>query len=271
VKLGLRWALAGPVRTYVRRFPVQRGKGLLIRRILIPILPSARVVFVARLPGEGVVHLHPRETLGFATLMYGGFETAEISSAIELAAPGTTAFDVGANVGLYAVALGRAVGPGGLVVAVEPDSTNVRRLRANVALNALDNVRVVEAAAGADDGVVELHVADDPAYNSVMGIESGHAVVATRVVKSVRLDRVWEDMGRPAVSFVKIDVEGAELSVIRGARAMISSMHPPLLVEANDDARLTLLRSELEPLGYRHAAMPGFLPWNHLFVVGSSS
>jgi methyltransferase FkbM-like protein len=87
----------------------------------------------------------------------------------------------------------------------------------------------------------------------------------------VRIDRVWDDIGRPAVSIVKIDVEGAEASVIRGARAMITATHPTLLVEANDEARLASLRTELEPLGYRRSARPGFHPWNHLFVPADSS
>jgi FkbM family methyltransferase len=250
----------------VRRFPIQRGKGLLIRRILMPILPPDPAVFVAQVPGGGLVHLHPRETLGFATLVYGGFETAEIACAIELAAPGSTAFDIGANIGLYSVALGRVIGPDGLVVAVEPDTTNLSRLRDNLRLNSVANVRVVEAVAGERDEVVQLHVADDRAYNSLFGVEGGHVVVDTMAVESVRLDRVWDDLGRPAVSFIKVDVEGAEASVLRGARAMISLTRPSLLVEAIDEARLALLRSELEPLGYRRSVRPAFRPWNHLFL-----
>jgi len=266
VTFGRLWAIAGPIRRYVRGFPIHRGKGLLIRRILLPILPPDPAVFVARLPGGGIVHLHPRETLGFATLVYGGFEPAEISGAIELATPGTTAFDIGANVGIYSVAMGRAVGRDGMVVAVEPDTTNVSRLRDNLALNGLTNAEIVEAVAGEHDGIVDLQVADDPAYHSVVEIERGHAAVGTMAVRSVPLDRVWEALGRPTVSFVKIDVEGAEPSVLRGAREMLRFEHPALLIEAKDEARLALLRSELEPLGYRRMARPGFLPWNHLFL-----
>ena len=262
---GLLWAIAGPIRGYVRHFPVQRGKGVLMRRILLPILPPEPAVFAAQLPGGGLVHLHPRETIGFATLLYGGFETPEISCAIELAVPGQTTFDVGANVGIYSVALGLRVGRDGLVVAVEPDGANVRRLRENLTMNSIANARVVEAVAGDVDEVVELHLADDSAYNSVMRIEGRHVETGTAAVQSVRLDRVWEDLGRPAVSFVKIDVEGAEVSVLRGARAMITSTRPSLLVEANDESSLALLRAELEPLGYRRIARPEFQPWNHLF------
>jgi FkbM family methyltransferase len=271
VTFGRLWTIAGPIRSYIRRFPIHRGKGLLIRRILMPILPPNPAIFVARLPGGGLVRLHPRETLGFATLVYGGFEREEISCAIELAAPGVATFDVGANIGMFSVALGRAVGRDGLVVAVEPDATNVRRLRDNLTFNSIANVRVVEAVAGERDEVVELHLADDRAYNSVMTIEEGRAVVGTTSVRSVRLDRIWEELGRPAVSFVKIDVEGAEASVLRGGRAMISATHPSLIVEAVDEARLALLLSELEPLGYRRSARRGFQPWNHLFVQADAS
>jgi FkbM family methyltransferase len=271
VTFGRLWAIAGLIRWYVRRFPIQRGKGLLIRRILLPILPPDPAVFVAHLPGGGLIHLRPRETLGFATLVYGGFETAEIACAIELATPGIAAFDIGANIGLYSVALGRVVGPDGLVIAVEPDRTNVSRLRDNLTLNSIANVRVVEAVAGERNEVVQLQLADDRAYNSVVGIEGGHVVVETTSVQSVLLDRVWDDLGRPAVSFMKIDVEGAEASVLRGARAMITSTHPSLLVEAIDEARLALLRSELEPMGYRRSVRPAFLPWNHLFLWADQS
>lgn len=265
--LGPLWALALPIRSYVRHFPIQRGKGLLIRNILLPILPPTPAVFLAEVPGGGLVHLHPRETLGFVTLVYGGFETAEISSAIELASPGTTAFDVGANVGIYSVAIARAVGSHGLVVAIEPDTANVSRLRENLALNSIANVQVVEAVAGDREEVVELQIADDPAYNSVMGIEGNHVSVGTRAVRSVTLDRLWEDLGRPAVSFVKIDVEGAEASVLRGARAMLAAQHPALLVEATDEARLAALHAELDALGYRRTGRPGFQPWNRLFLM----
>jgi FkbM family methyltransferase len=263
---GLLWSIARPIRCYVRHSPVPRGKGFLIRRVLLPILPPEPALFLAQIPGGGQVHLHPRESLGFVTLIYGGFETAEVSCAIELASRGKAAFDVGANVGIYSVALGSAVGNTARVVAVEPDKNNVRRLRANLALNSIANVDVVEAAAGDRDDEVGLRVADDRAYNSIMEIERGQPTGEMTMVRSVRLDRIWHDLGRPDVSFVKVDVEGAELSVLRGAQSMVATTHPALLLEANTDAALASLRRELEPLGYRRSPRASFEPWNHLFT-----
>lgn len=267
VRPGLLWAAAAPIRAYVRHCPLQRGKGLLVRHVLLPTLPPNPAVFVASLPGGGLVHLHPRETIGFATLLYGGFEMAEISRAIEGSPQGTTTFDVGANVGIYTVALARAVGLDGLVVAVEPDPANLRRLRGNLALNSIGNVRVVEAVAGDRDGTVDLYLADDPAFNSVVAVEGRLARPrGVEVVPSVRLDEVWDGLGRPTVSFVKIDVEGAEIAVLRGAKQMLATARPSLQVEASDEHRLALLRSELAPLGYADSPQPGFQPWNHLFL-----
>jgi FkbM family methyltransferase len=243
----------------------------MIRHILLPILPPDPEVFLTQLPGGGVMQLRPRETLGFATLIYGGFESAEISSAIALVRPGTSAFDVGANVGIYSVALGRAVGTDGRVVAVEPDPTNLNRLQSNLALNRLANVRVLAAAAGERDGEVELQLADDPAYHSLGEIEGRHVAVGARKVQLVRLDDIWQGMGHPTVSFIKIDVEGTESSVLRGGMEVISGTHPSLLIEANDDARLELLRTILEPLGYRSSTPAGFQPWNHLFLWSNRS
>lgn len=267
---GRLWMLAAPLRAYIRHFPVHRGKGFVTRHVLMPLLPPEPAAFITHLPGGAAVELRARETLGFATLLNGGFETAEIECAIELAAAGTTAFDVGANVGVYTVAIARAV-DNGRVVAVEPDAATMRRLRANLGRNSLDNVLVIEAVASECDGTAELHVADDPAYSSTGEIEVGHRSVGSRVVASVRLDTVWADLGRPGVSMVKIDVEGAEVAVLRGARAMLISEHPSLLVEANNRERLGMLAAELGPLGYRESPQRDFAPWNHLFVWSGES
>jgi FkbM family methyltransferase len=236
----------------------------------MPLLPPGPAPFIASLPGGGVVELNGRETLGFSTILNGGFETAEIERAIDLATAGEAAFDVGANVGVYTVAIARAA-DNGVVVAVEPDTVTIGRLTANLARNSLDNVLVVEAVANESDGTAELHIADDAAYSSIGKIEAGHHTVGSRLVTSVRLDTLWADLGRPAVSIVKIDVEGAEVCVIRGARDMLTSEHPALLLEANSREHLDLLEAELRPLGYRENPEPDFAPWNHLFIWSGDS
>lgn len=267
VDLGRLWALTAPIRAYLRHSPVDRGKGWLIRRVMRPLLPRQPLLFAAPLPGGAVVRLSTHDDVGLVTLLYGGFEIPEIKWAITHVTPGSVAFDVGANVGVYSAALAKALrSSGGAVVAVEPDPRNIAMLRANLALNDATNVRVIEAAASDSDGVATLELADDPAYHSITSISRDRKRAGTLTVMSVTLDGVWSAEARPPVSLIKIDVEGAEIRVLEGASELIGTRHPPLLVEANDERRLLQIRELLEPLGYVYQPQRHFRRWNHLFL-----
>jgi FkbM family methyltransferase len=266
VKYRIAWRLGWPFRAYIRHSPIRRGKGLLIRRVVVPLLPPLPASFIASLPGGGRIELYFRETLGYVTLIYGGFESAELDSARSFARPGTTAFDVGSNVGMFAVVMARAVGAGGSVVAVEPDPANVQRLRTNLALNEATNVRIVEAAATNRDGSLLLHLAEDSAYHSLGTVMDGRTSNEAVAVEGLRLDRIWHDAGEPMVSLMKVDVEGAELPVLEGSEQILTNHHPTLIVEAGNDLALEALRAFLASFNYREQIRDKFMPWNHLFL-----
>jgi FkbM family methyltransferase len=168
---------------------------------------------------------------------------------------------------MYTVALATAVGREGAVLAFEPVPQTSERLRANLSLNELTNVEVVSAAAGASRGIADIRLANDSAYASLVNVKKGRGTGKIISVRIVTLDEVWEERGRPAVSFCKIDVEGAELSVLEGAARMLAACRPALLLEADRGAELDALMSWLRTRGYRERASPGFMPWNHLFVT----
>ena len=71
--------------------------------------------------------------------------------------------------------------------------------------------------------------------------------------------------GRPAVSVVKIDVEGAELNVLNGATKLLESCRPHLMMEANTRDELRVIEDFLAPYGYSRSRPVGFMPWNYLF------
>lgn len=91
----------------------------------------------------------------------------------------------------------------------------------------------------------------------------GQIPVGRVAVPGVTLDDLWEGVGRPRVSFIKIDVEGAEGDVLRGAGGMIGATRPQLIVEVHDRERVGWL-SALLP-GYESVVVPGFISWNYLF------
>ena len=98
------WLLLYPVRLYLRRFPIQRGKGILLRRVIMPLLPRAEAEFDLPVPpGAARVGVRYRETLGLSSLLYGTFELAELNFVSQYLRPGERAIDIGANVGIFSV------------------------------------------------------------------------------------------------------------------------------------------------------------------------
>jgi FkbM family methyltransferase len=258
------WPILWPVRFYLTKSPFRFGRSL-AERIVFLLLPPAPISFTARLPLGHKVRLQYREAIGYLTLLYGSFEDAEMQSLASRARPHSTAFDVGANVGIHTIALANAVGPAGSVIAFEPADENVERLRQNLELNDVRNTEIVPMAAAANDEGVLLNLSDDSAFHSTTDVSAGHVVNETTRVASTSLDDAWIRVGRPSVSVVKIDVEGAELDVLRGAAQVLSTCRPATLIEISDHAQLLEIKTLLATYGYRLEQPLGFTRWNYLF------
>jgi FkbM family methyltransferase len=148
-------------------------------------------------------------------ILYGAFEQREIDLLCSFVRPGDVALDVGANIGLYSLALSRAVGPEGRVIAVEPDPDNLKLLRRNLARNGCANVIVVDQALGDRTGVVNLY--QHPTNRGMLSTADifGLGEEAAIPVPMQRADEVFTELGlTPRVA--KIDVEGQEPLVIAG-------------------------------------------------------
>jgi FkbM family methyltransferase len=138
-----------------------------------------------------------------------------------LLAPGMRVADVGANIGYYLLLIESVVGAAGSVVCVEPEAANLRELRRNIAANGFTNVKVVAAAAGAEDGAVSLRSGINAA---IVGAGAGD-----QEVQLVRLDSA---LAGP-VDFLKIDVEGYEGQVLAGAQRVLAEHRPTLFLEVH--------------------------------------
>ena len=167
--------------------------------------------------------------------------------------------DVGANVGQYTALLADLVGPRGRVIAFEPVPRTFGILQAVVSGLGLANVEPHAVALGDGDGkasMIDVRDADglpDPGLSHLGSATGGAAVV----VPVARLDTLSERTLRvDSCSFVKIDVEGAELLVLRGASAFLATHRPAILVELDRvmSARYGCSPAEtvafLERLGY---------------------
>lgn len=186
---------------------------------------------------------------------YGEYFEQEAALFRQCLRPGDTAVDVGANIGAHTVALARAVGPAGRVLAFEPVWQNYQLLCANLALNGLSWVDGLLAAAGSRDDLLHLGDVDTTAEGN-FGALSLDALPGERPVPLHRLDSV---VRQERVRLIKIDVEGMEAEVLDGARALIARSRPALYVENDrpDKSRALILR--LQELGYAcHWYLPAF-------------
>lgn len=152
-----------------------------------------------------------------------------------LAQPGTLAIDVGANIGYFTMIMANAVGPSGAVLAFEPDVRNLELLRMTLRRHRVGNARIVPSALGDYSGRAELWVnADHPADHRMYPFNGHAGGYQIDIITFDDFMSVYGDARR--VSVVKIDVQGAELRVLRGMQDTLVR-HPlaHLLLEVSPD------------------------------------
>lgn len=186
--------------------------------------------------------------------------------------PGDVFYDVGANVGFFAVLAARLVGVNGLVVAVEPVPRTAARARRNSGLNGFTNVRVLERAACDSNGTGQLVLARHIGGAALETVAPPIDATSTIAVALTTIDAVLADPGILPPTVVKIDVEGAELAVLKGMTETIARHRPTIICEIDDgdaDEYASKRRScveYLESSGYHVIQLPDSYPESSWFV-----
>jgi FkbM family methyltransferase len=178
----------------------------------------------------------------------GHYEKEKQAAVRRLVRPGIKIFDIGANAGFYTLAFSRLVGKTGHVWAFEPLPENIRNLRRHLALNALPNVTVVEAAVSRQSGTARFL----QARSNSMGRLAEHGGMN---VQTVTIDDICRDTGCPDV--VKLDVEGAEAAVLEGARGTLARHRPAILLATHGREQERLCAETLQAFGYTFAYLDG--------------
>jgi len=165
------------------------------------------------------------------------FEEGERKFVDNLLLPGHTVFDIGAHHGLYTLQASKKVRTGGTVIAFEPSPRELKRLRWHILINRCNNVRVEPLALSSSDGTVGLFVclSQQTGLNS-MRPPPGQASCLV-MVPTTTLDNYVRSNGIGTIDFLKVDVEGAELEVLKGATSVLSSGLPPIIMCEIQDIR----------------------------------
>ncbi|HLZ69496.1 MAG TPA: FkbM family methyltransferase [Dehalococcoidia bacterium] len=175
----------------------------------------------------------------------GTYECREIDYIRSVLRPGDGFLDIGAHIGYYSLVAASVVGATGTVVAFEPTRRSAELLRYNADLNGYPWMKVVDAAAARSDGEIALNINDvTPMWNSIADTNAGssgqYEIVSARSVDSVMAELNW-----PAISGIKLDVEGFELDVLEssiqtltrneGAFVLFEAAGPPLRADTSGE------------------------------------
>ena len=163
--------------------------------------------------------------------------------------PGDTVVDVGAHIGLYSLIAAKRVGPSGKVIAIEPDPENCSLLQRNVELNKLTNVTILERAAFSSNSKLKLYLpGKERGFTKLSTLMANRAVTENFLeIDATTLDYLMVMQGIAQVNWVKIDVEGAELEVLKGAAVTLSeSKDVALLIEVHNVSNMDLYSAIVE-------------------------
>ncbi len=199
----------------------------------------------------------------------GSYETALQRWMQANVKPGWTCIDVGANVGAIMLGMGQCVGARGRVIAIEPGQTNLRRLRANLALNPeiAPQITVIEAGASDTEGTLNWVEETENPGNAMLELSPLYKKQSGDHRHSVRvelLDTLLANANAHAPQFIKIDVEGMEINVLKGAMETLTRSKPMLYFETlsryakgDEGGNLDAIAQLLLGLGYRFYRVAG--------------
>jgi FkbM family methyltransferase len=204
---------------------IGRRRAALGRTALVQDVLHAPVVFTDRF---GVRYLlYPSDAVYESFLHEGYYEEAEQRFCADYLEPGMTVFDVGASHGFHTLLFAKLAAPGA-VHAFEPEEWNFHRLQTNLSLNGYGNVVAHRLAVFEQPGELELNVFPHELYGwhtfgaPTLEVEGELAKpVGQQTVTAVTLDDYCREHGIERIDLLKLDVEGAELEVLRGSAQLL--------------------------------------------------
>lgn len=218
-------------------WPIKSQRGAF--EALEPAMRKLRILRPARIevePGISFV-LDPGDLVPLAILKSGQWQPEVWSSIAPALSEGSVFLDVGAHIGYFSIKAARKVGSTGRVVSFDPNPEILKLLRDNVAANHTSNV-IVEPIACTDRDQMLTFYAVPTGNTGASSLARGNAEPWSEATKPYQvrgrpIDDVVRELNLSRVDAIKVDVEGAEVSVLRGAIDTLKRFHPKLIVEVS--------------------------------------
>jgi FkbM family methyltransferase len=205
-----------------------------------------------------VLYNHFDRYIGRSLDRYGEFSAGEADLFRQAVRPGWTVVEAGANIGAHTLVLSKQVGPRGKVYAFEPQRVVFQTLCANLALNSITNVHARCEAVSNAIGTIMVPALDYGRENNFGGLPLGNTPARSASEGSAAGNRgeavpvvTIDSLELAECQFLKVDVEGMELSVLQGAKRTIERLRPILYVENDRPDRSPPLIEHLLGLDYQ--------------------
>ncbi len=191
-----------------------------VLRLPLKLIPRTAVLTIRNGPLKGKKWIAGSHTHG---CWLGSYEQEKQRLFAQTVTEGSVVFDIGANVGFYTLLASVLAGPKGHVYAFEPLPRNLEYLKEHLRLNQIENVTMIEAAVADRNGVTLFN----EGANSAMGHLSADGKLEVEVVA---LDDLISQGKIQPPDFMKLDVEGGELLVLRGAKITLPASEPDIFL-----------------------------------------
>lgn len=159
---------------------------------------------------------------------------------------GDVFYDIGANVGFFSVIAAKLVGNTGKVYAFEPGKENAASIRHNAELNKFEQIEVIEKAVSVTSGTGQLLLAQYSGGHALATADVPPDLAGEVTVDLVSIDELIARQQIAPPNFVKVDVEGAELDVLKGMKETIKTHQPTIIYEVDDGDRTAYERKYRE-------------------------
>jgi FkbM family methyltransferase len=224
----LRKAFRGVFKHYSREY----GKYTILTKLFFPLTSKGSPKEVVRLGAGFTMSLDVSEYIQGNIFLFDTFEPSTIRFINRAIQQHDVVIDVGANVGYMALAFAKAA-PSGKVIAFEPDPKTADLLRENIRLNPFKHVEVIERAAADSDKPLKLYRAKVDSNAGANSTVFNERMLSEDFVEipAITLDTFVKERPIDQISFIKIDVEGGEMSVLKGATDTLKKFRPALMIE----------------------------------------
>jgi FkbM family methyltransferase len=164
-------------------------------------------------------------------LIYVSFEETEISFLNKFVKKGDCFFDIGANIGLFSLHASKIIGDKGNIIAFEPTPETFSRLQENIKINSFFNVKTENIGLSDTSGTIKFHTSNDgyDAWNSFATL-TDIGKCSEIDVSTNTLDNYIKTNNIKKIDLIKLDVEGWELNVLKGATELLSSSDSPVFL-----------------------------------------